>query len=173
MSFRRGRGRNHDEVMDRKDSKVNVLSAKHKLADHLARRDHSPRELAQKLAGDYPPKEIAEAIAWAQSKGWLPSDEASFLKFSEKVSEAYHRRKKGVRYINAKLHRLGLPEIRSEPSRELEKAIELVDNKFFRRPSGQPVDKLRIQRFLVARGFEGEVIREVFQHMKTRSKQDE
>lgn len=155
------RNASHDnEVMDRKPAKVNALSAKHKLADFLARRDHSPRELKQKLSRSYPPEEVNEAIAWAESKGWLPSDEESFQRFSSRVGEMYHRRKKGIRYINSKLHSLGLPEIPSDHGRELEKAVELVENKFFR-TTRQNVDRLKIQRFLMARGFEAAVIREV------------
>lgn len=162
-----------DEVINRKKSKVNAPTAKSKLADLLARRDHSPLELRAKLAGRFPPEEIEEALAWAESRGWIPNDEVSYREFSLKIGESYHRRNKGIRFINSKLYRLGLPEIPSDPGVELEKARRLVENKFTRKGPASRDLRVRVHRFLTSRGFEGEVIRAVLRDFLNKDSHDD
>ncbi|PWU22259.1 MAG: hypothetical protein C5B49_01060 [Bdellovibrio sp.] len=146
-------------------------SAKHRLMDLLARRDHSPKEVRDKLAETFEPEEIEEAVAWATEKSWLPGDEDGLRALADRMSEAYHRRKKGARYINEKLRRRGLPEIQPPMELELEKALELVNNKFQRMFQGKPqgefglAERVKVQRFLLSRGFDPSVVRQVLQEV--------
>lgn len=145
-------------------------SAKTAVMDMLARRDHSPREIQTKLRHKYTNEEVNEAIEWVKSNGWLASD----TDLSEKFSHHLHQRKKGIHYINAKLTERGLPSINEDPDLELQKAIELVENKkafkdnwteLFAKgnPSREDIEKLKakIGRFLVSRGFAMNIVRKV------------
>ena len=72
----------------------------------LSRRDHSERELLEKLKkAEHPPEEIAEAIEFAKTKGWLP-DEAVL---SARESTRLARAGKSPSQINAWLRKKGLP----------------------------------------------------------------
>jgi hypothetical protein len=60
-----------------------------------------------------------------KKNNWIAADEV----LSEKFSHHLHLKKKGIRYINAKLNQRGLPRVHPDEDLELKKAIELIENK--------------------------------------------
>lgn len=135
-------------------SRKTQTSAKVKLMDFLARRDHSERELIKKLLRHFSVEEIEEAILWARQHGWLaPAD-----KISKKVADTLHRKHKGIFFINSYLREKGLPSVPKDSQVELEKARHLVKNKTRLLKPGTD-GKQKLSRFLASRGFDGETIR--------------
>jgi regulatory protein len=137
------------------------MTARLKIMDLLARRDHSEKELRQKLKLKFEAEEIEAAIEYAKEKNWIPSSEEDLLVFSEKVADILRRKGKGIQYINQYLRKKGLLPVLSRPKEELEKAVELVENKFFRIQKKNPPDRTKVGRFLMSRGFSSDIVRKV------------
>lgn len=137
-----------------------------KILDMVARRDHSPLEVRRKLAKSFTPEEVEAAIAWAIENRWLPDSEETLKAYAEKWRPGLDRRKKGIRWMNQKLGQLGLPKIEADPETELEKARALVQRKLGAQAPTREV-RARLQRFLLSRGFEGEIIRKALAELKT------
>lgn len=135
------------------------------MMNYLARRNHSEKELREKLESQYTPEDIENAIAYGKSKGWIPDSEQDLIALAEKTAADLRRRGKGSEYINQYLEQKGLPAIKSDSMDELEKARQLVKNKFT--PLESPTDreqekyKAKMGRFLVSRGFDTEIVRKV------------
>ncbi len=132
-----------------------------KIMDMLARRDHSEKEVRQKLKGKFTQEEIEVGVARAREAGWIPNSPEDLLRLSEKVAESLRRRGKGPKYISQFLRQKGLVEVANNPQEELEKAIELVENKFFKSLKKSAPDRAKVGRFLMSRGFSSDVIRKV------------
>ena len=142
------------------EESITLSEAKKKLMDLVARRDHSEKELRSKLSLRCSPEIVDQTLTWAREQNWLISPE----KLKTQVAAQLSRNGKGVRKINQKLQSLGLDSVKSETEEELEKARHLVSRKW------QPRDfkdldfkesqklKAKITRFLVARGFELNVV---------------
>lgn len=133
-------------------------SARHKIMDLLARRNHSELELRQKLSRDYTEDDIADAIAFAQESKWMaPPEELSI-----RVAEELGRKCKGHRYINQFLKAKGLPPVEKDTVSELRRASEIVATKM-RKPGPYDHDEQKkIHRLLANRGFDDDTIRRVF-----------
>lgn len=142
-----------------------VKTARNKMMDFLARRDHSEKELRDKLKRDFSAEEIEKAIQYGKDNHWLPNDAAGNEKLSLKTADVLHRKKKGAQYINQYLNKKGLPPVKSDPSLELEKAWSLVKNKYSEIEDlsldEKKKAKAKLGRFLVARGFDLEIVRKV------------
>lgn len=148
-------------------------SARNKMMDYLARRDHSELELRQKLKkAKFTPEEIEKAIDYGKDNNWIPTDEASKLALSEKAANALSIKKKGILYINHFLGEKGLPEVEADGTAELEKATNLIENKFsaFLKKNGEELRRnfeerrkveAKMMRFLGSRGFEMDAITRV------------
>jgi SOS response regulatory protein OraA/RecX len=124
-------------------------------------RDHSERELRQKLKRMYEPKEIDEAIEFAREHNLLAPEEA----IAERTARALGRKRKGHRFISQYLKQKGLPAVAKDADDEVRKAIELVEAKL-KLDSGEirKLDfekKMKVQRLLANRGFDLETIRRV------------
>ncbi len=137
--------------------KFNRKSARDKLMDFLARRDHSELELRQKLGRDYPTDEIDIAIEFARNRGWLLAPE----ELAEKATEQLNRKNKGTRYIQKFLQTRGLPFLPKDSGQELEKARNLVQSKLRHEAPYSYEEQKKIGRYLVNRGFDEETIRKV------------
>jgi len=127
----------------------------------LARRDHSPQELARKLGRhSTDAAEIEQVIARLQAQGLL--SEASF------ASSLVRRRApgKGSARVLQELRQHGVSAAALEEARETlastetERAREAWQKRFGS-PAATPQDRLRQMRFLAGRGFGHEVIRKV------------
>ena len=137
---------------------VPVKTALQRMMTLLARRDHSERELRQKLRRYHETSDVNQAIQYATDRGWLrPAEELSKI-FAEQLD----RQKKSSRMINHRLRQKGLPSRPVETEAELEKARQLIDNRLAR--LARPVDsalRKKLGRFLLGRGFAPGIVRKV------------
>ena len=136
-------------------------SARNQMMDILARRDHSEKELREKLNGKFPSDEVESAIEFAKSKGWIPESEEDQMRLSQKIADDLKRKGKGHEYINQYLEQKGLAPVPFDPAEELEKARQLVENKFSDMKQMDQKQKAKAGRFLSARGFDLETVRKV------------
>jgi regulatory protein len=132
-------------------------SARNKIMDYLAQRDHSEKELRDKLARRYSPEEISEAIEGVRASGLLREPE----ELAKAVAAQLARKKKSYRYIQEFLKKKGLPAVQKTGEEELEKARELLLLKFRKGPPFSYEEKPKVQRYLMYRGFDHETIRKV------------
>lgn len=139
---------------------LTLSEAKKKLMDLVARRDHTEKELKQKLSLRCEPETVEQVLSWAKTQNWLASPEKLKTQFAEQLN----RRGKGIRKINQKLKELGLESVKSDKDTELEKARKLVSTKWssrdFKGLDYKEAQKLKakIMRFLITRGFESDVV---------------
>jgi SOS response regulatory protein OraA/RecX len=132
-------------------SKESILN---KIADYLARRDHSVKEIKEKLAQKkiYEPEKIDEAIQKAIDQKWfIPEHE-----LSEKVARSLAIKKKSHFFISNYLKEKGLPPV--DFSEELEvMAIQGCLIKKFRNPQNLDFeDTQKAMHLLSSRGFDRE-----------------
>jgi regulatory protein len=156
------------------DQKHKQTSARNKVMDYLARRNHSELELRTKLSRDYPQPEIDSAIAFAiESKWLLPPAELSDL-----VSISLSRKCKGHRFINQYLKLKGLPSVKRELEIEIEKGTQLVRSKLGTKldvSTGRRLEftvQKKVFRLLANRGFDDESIREIIKSLTGQAKRD-
>lgn len=130
---------------------------------HLARREHSRFELAQKLeAAGYAAEAIAPLLDAFEEKGWL-----SDRRFAESWV-ADHRAKAGRVKLAHELRQRGVNDdviasvLEENRDSELERARVVWQRKFGRPPT-DAADKARQMRFLQSRGFAAETIRQALQ----------
>jgi regulatory protein len=123
--------------------------------DFLARRNHSEKELRQKLLRKYDETEVQKALDYVKEQKWLIEPEA----LSEQTMNALHRRKKGFLFIQRYLRQKGLPVPSKNLEIEEDKARELLARKFV--SLKEFAVKQKAHRFLRSRGFEEDVIRKV------------
>lgn len=136
-------------------------SASTKMMDYLARRDHSEKELRKKLKTRFTPEEIDKAIEYGKANGWIPDTPEGLQNLAEKTAAALRRRGKGTMYINQYLKEKGLPPVKPDVVEELEKARELVKNKFSNVSEMDRKEKAKVGRFLMSRGFNLDIVRKV------------
>lgn len=153
-----------------KKENLTLQQAKKKLMDLVARRDHSLKELRQKLSQHCDRETVEKTLQWAEEQNWLAPPQ----KLQTQVSEQLARRGQGIRRINQKLKSLGLESIKSTLDEELARAQQLVRNKWTARDF-QNLDfketqklKAKIMRFLATRGYEsgiiGTILKTEFKH---------
>lgn len=127
----------------------------------LARREHSLRELRDKLAArDFEPEIIAETVAKLASEG-LVSDE----RFAESFVTARMRKGQGPVRIRAELKKRGIAAEMAQLQVDeaghdwIGLAREVRERKFGAHIPAEFKDKAKQMRFLEYRGFDGEQIR--------------
>lgn len=135
--------------------------ALNKVADLLGRRNHSEKELREKLAKFFEAPLIDEVLDEAQQRNWLlPPEE-----LAQSAAQNWGRSNKSARYIQEQLKKRGLPFVEVDEDEELEKMRRLLEKKF-RLASEDAVglsydDKVKAYRFLKYRGFSDSMIRKV------------
>lgn len=132
-------------------------SAFDRLVGYLARRDHSIRELRQKLSKYHEAEEVISALEKAQERGYLVDGNT----LAERASAQLLRRGKGPAHIRAYLKKKGLPYLGVPESAELVRAARLVIDKMKKNPPYTLEEKKKIFRFLGSRGFSAGVARKV------------
>jgi len=146
-------------------------TARHKVMDLIARRDHSELELRRKLANaEYSAEEIEDAIAYARQNRWLAPPE----ELAKRVAARLDSKRKGHRYIELFLRSKGLPSIEKDTENEISKGRALVLSKIGAQlreslDSGAQIDyesRKKIHRLLANRGFDDETIRQVIDSLK-------
>lgn len=139
---------------------LTLQQAKRKIMGLMARRDHSAKEIQDKLKRRADPDVVKQALAWANEQNWLPSEE----KMQEQVARAMSIRKKGQNALNLKLKQMGLKPVRLNADDELEIAVRALESRFksdilkgldfktFQK------EKARVMRFLLSKGFSSDII---------------
>lgn len=171
MSFSRRYNRNPNW----KPPELTLTQTKKKIMDLLARRDHSLKELTDKLKERTSPETLQQALTWAKEQNWLPSNE----RLQEQVVRQLQGRKKGLTAINIKLKKMGLPTVKLEADTELETALQALKAKF---KSDLLLNleykefiklKAKVMRHLGSRGFSSAVIsRAIKQYFINSHKED-
>jgi SOS response regulatory protein OraA/RecX len=138
-------------------SDENYFLTLNSLMRYLAMRDHSVKELREKLRRKFTAQEVDRAIETAHANGWLiPPQE-----LSEKVAGQLGRKGKGRIYINRYLSLKGLPIVSWDDDLELSKGKEIVSSKLGFEPPFTPEQKKKVFRYLTNRGFEASTARKV------------
>lgn len=129
-------------------SKESILN---KIADYLARRDHSRKEIETKLEQKkiFDKNEIQIALQKAQAAGWFtPEDE-----LAKRVHEQLVRRHKSHKYITQYLKEKGLPPTTFSATDEKQSALYHLQKKFKNLDNLSYDDKQRALRSLAQKGF--------------------
>ncbi|NCN40024.1 regulatory protein RecX [bacterium] len=132
-----------------------------KAADLLARRNHSEKELREKLSSFYDRDLIDQVVSEAQRKQWLLSPK----ELAEQAAKTWARANKSAKYIEEQLTRRGLAPVGWLEEDEINKIRTLLAKKF-KLSEDDIIDldeKVRVKayRFLMYRGFSEEIIRKV------------
>jgi SOS response regulatory protein OraA/RecX len=131
-----------------------------KAMDYLARRDHSEKELIEKLRNFFTDTEIKTTLAEVKARGWLlPPEE-----LSQKVTEQLNRKNKGYLYICHFLQKKGLPTLERDQEQELTKAMSLIESKI-----NDTSDTQKLSSLLKNRGFDTETIGKVIYEIRRNS----
>lgn len=133
-----------------------LLLALDSLSRMLARRDHSEKELRQKLKDRYPDAIIDQAIAEAHQRRWIHPPEV----LAEIVERQLHRRGKSQTYINSYLARKGLPSRPLQRNMEVMKVRKLIESKWTREELSNFELKAKAFRWLRGRGFDSRAIQQ-------------
>ncbi len=137
-----------------------VLSPRRAAMDLLARREHSRRELADKLRGRFPPDLLDAALDQLRDEG-LQSDQ----RFAESFVRSRAQRGSGPQRIALELRQRGIPPeqvtqamaaVEIDWHRQLR---ELSQRRFGTGPAPDARERARRWRFLQQRGFSVEAIR--------------
>ncbi len=147
--------------MDAPRAKTFKMTAQKKMMDYLAIRDHSEKELREKLSSIYNLEEIDQAIIVAKQNRWIADSFESAHKISAETANALGRKGRGIGFINQYLEKKGLPEIKLDSGAELEKAKYLVENKYSDLSKMDQRQKAKVGRFLIGRGFDMDVVQQV------------
>lgn len=140
-------------------SNVLFQNCLNKLIDYLSRRDHSTKELREKLKRKlFDSATIEASIQWAQERGYILAPEELSLRLSQQLI----RRGKGRLYIEQYLKKKGLP---SKPAidddSELSQALEFARQRAKKYVNLDRSTREKIGRQLVSRGFPLNVVRKV------------
>ena len=154
--------------MQRSELNPDPFKAFDKLVDYLARRDHSTKELRQKLQSKFTNEAIESAIAEAhQRKYILPPDE-----LAEKVYESLNRKNKGFLYILNYLQQKGLPAVEKDADLEVQKAQAVMETKLCQQQTLTYKDRPKLERTLKNRGFDLETIKTVIKEIEFTTPED-
>lgn len=147
------------ERKPKNDRSTNLAQVMDQLVRLLARRDHSECELKQKLTKFFAHELVDKAIHMAHSHRWLADEN----ELAQRVAKTLSEKKKGQNYIRHYLRRKGLPAVEMDAEMELEKAHQLLTQKFgseeLSRWGLDLKTKQKAYRFLMNRGFEDHTIR--------------
>lgn len=130
--------------------------ATQKIMDYLARRDHSVKELREKLSEKFSREEVEAALKCAEENQWIPDPS----ELSSKVAQRMHEKKKGFQLIQLYLAEKGLPPIERDEELELQKAEALISQ-----PSCKKWPYEKKFRKLNSRGFDHETIELVLKNI--------
>jgi regulatory protein len=142
------------------------LSLKGRALRLLSGREHSRQELERKLAAhEAEPGELQKALDELQAKGFIDEQRV--------VESVVHRRspRLGAARIRQELQAKGLPAeavaqaVEALKGTELDRARDVWRRKFDTLPA-DPAGRARQARFLLARGFDGEVVRRLLRELQ-------
>lgn len=125
---------------------------------YLAKRDHSEKELRDKLKLlEYSSEDIGEAIEEAKLRKYIvdPTD------LAERVARQLHGKKKSHIYIIQYLREKGLPPVERVIELEIEKGQRIIEQKLGHLAPFSPEEIEKVRRWLLTRGFDSETVRKV------------
>lgn len=152
-----------DELSSKKISKKisdkisDKNKALNKVAFYLARRDHSEKELYDKLKIRFEKQTALQAIDAAKEMGWLKTP----CELAQQIYRILNDKKKGELYIQNYLKKLNLPSVVIDESLEYNKGLSLLNSKFDEWESYTFEQKQKPVRFLQSRGFSHVVIKKL------------
>ena len=126
-----------------------------KLAGYLATRDHSEKELREKLSRKFNTNLVDWALQEAHRQNWISPPE----ELSERVALMLHQKRKGINYIQKYLANKGLPLVKRQLELELRKCRSLLNNKFHEFEDFSFEDRAKAYKYLQYRGFDDETIK--------------
>lgn len=137
---------------ERKNPHLRALAA---ITWYLAKRDHSEKELREKMRERHTPEAIQSALDEARERGWLARPED----LAQRVADALSRRQKSAGYIQGYLRKKGLPQAQLDDQTELEKAQHLLQTKLRKTANLTHEERVKAFRWLKSRGFGDKIIR--------------
>lgn len=140
-----------------KINKKKKTSAIDRLMRYLARRDHSEKELIEKLSKFYPDDEIQEALEFARKSNWLTPSQI----LSQRLFENLNKKGKSNSYIQQALKKKGLSHAALNDDDEAHKAYDLVIKQFGKNSVKEYNKKIKIMRWLAYRGYSSHIIGKV------------
>jgi len=132
------------------------------LTRYLLRRDHSEKELRQKMSRRHTDDAINGAIAKANEYGYLKTPE----ELARRLAKALAQKGRGQSRIRYVLKKRGLPTIKFNPEDEMLRAQQVVDKLGLFRDDLNLQDKQKLMRKLYQRGFTPETIRHLLEKMQ-------
>ncbi len=137
---------------------------KDKIIYYLHRRDHSEKELRQKLSKfEFEIHDIEKAINWAKERGYMSDPN----RLSERHVERLQKKKKGIRYIQNYLQQKGLPPSPINDDQEYLNAKSLALQIAKKMKLSLDIEKLerehkeKIGQKLLTRGFSMGIVRKI------------
>jgi regulatory protein len=120
----------------------------------LGRRDHSEKELKDKLLRYYEAADVETALLRAREERWLrePNELAKI------VAQSYSRRGKGRLRVAQELKKRGLPHFALDNETEILEAQKLIDKLIKKDAKLTPELRAKIYRRLAYRGFTADII---------------
>ncbi len=137
--------------------KKKKVSAIDRLTRYLARRDHSERELIEKLSPFHEKNEIQKALEYAKESKWLTPPQI----LSRRIFENLNHKGKSNSYIQHVLKKKGLPYLTLTDDKEAHKAYHLVIKHFGKEQLKEYNKKQKIMRWLAYRGYSSHIIQKV------------
>ena len=128
--------------------------------DYLARRDHSEKELREKLGKNFTSEEVENAIRECKENHWMSPPE----ELAERVALSMNRKLKSYNYIKNFLSKKGLPAVPFKSAIEKEKALALIA-----KLGAEDREYEALFRLLKNRGFDKDTIKKVIHETRTRS----
>lgn len=122
---------------------------------YLAQRDHSVKELTQKLSRYFEKDEIEAAILKADEYGYLTDPKI----ISQRLAAQLGRKGKGQRYISNYLKNKGLPATQVSEEDELSTGRGLIERSLKFSPPYDLKQKQKIFRYLTNRGFRSAIVK--------------
>jgi SOS response regulatory protein OraA/RecX len=137
----------------------NPLAIKNKITTYLAIRDHSVKELREKLSQFFTLPEIIWGLEWALKQGYLKEPN----ELADQVARRLHEKNKSFLFILHYLRKKGLPAIEKNDELELEKCRKVLETKigFEHENLTSNPNIAKMHRVLSLRGFDNETIRKV------------
>lgn len=151
------------------NNKKEGLEAHKKLADYLGRRDHSEKELREKLGRRFAFDVVEQVIQEAKDRGWILKEDV----LAEKIAQLLHSKRKSWSYIHQYLKKKGLPAVAKDPTIELQKAHELLELKFHKITNFSFEERQKAYTYLGYRGFDFDTIRKAVDSEAKRRKTNE
>lgn len=135
------------------------MTPEKKMMDLLAKRDHTEKELRQKLETRFSAAAIEAAVSRAKKARLIPHSSEELQRFASKTAEAYLRQGKSPLWIEAKCESLGLPIPNTHDNEDLGGAIKAAQIFIRRKTRSGSYSKKELLSHLSKKGFKSGTLR--------------